>query len=337
MPRANLQIRLAAHPEGMPQKTDFRQGLQQVPTPQQGQVLMRTNYLSVDPYMRGLISRWGSYGERVDPGDLMPGHTVGTVVESHHPDYAQGDCAAGYWGWQQYSACDGQDLRPVDPGRAPISTAIGVLGMPGMTAYFGLLHVGRPHPGETVFVTGAAGAVGSAVGQIARIKGCRTAGCAGSPEKVDYLLNELGYDAAFNYKTQSRYRRAIRRVCPEGLDVYYDNVGGPITDAAWQCLNTGARIVVCGQISQYNSTSQEQGPRKLWHLIVKQARAEGFLVNQFEESFPSARHQMARWLDEGVLTHRETVTDGLENAPKAFIDLFTGQNIGKQIVRVSPE
>lgn len=337
MAEVNRQVRLASRPVGMPEESNFELVEAEMPEPETGQVLVRTRYLSVDPYMRGRIARSASYAEPVAVGDVMIGGAVGTVVESRCDEFEPGDVVLGHWGWQEYAACDCHNLREVDPSLAPISTALGVLGMPGMTAYFGLLEVGQPREEETVFVSGAAGAVGSTVGQIAKIQGCRVAGSAGSPEKIEWMVEELGYDDAFNYRESTNLRRAVRRVCPDGVDVYFDNVGGPLTDAVFRCLNTGARIAVCGQISQYNATEQPSGPRKLWQLIVNQARAEGFLVYQFEDRFPKALRQMAKWVQQGKLTYRETITDGIENAPAAFIGLFHGENIGKQLVRVAVE
>lgn len=337
MPDKNRQIVLAARPEGMPKETDFRLVETDRPRPLQGQFLAKTHYLSVDPYMRGRISEAKSYADPVQLGDVMVGGTVGRVVESHHPEFSEGDTVVGYWGWQEYAVSDGAGVTRFLPEIAPMSTALGVLGMPGMTAYFGLLDVGHPKPGEQVLVSAAAGAVGSLVGQIAKIKECYVAGSAGSDEKVDYLRNELGFDAAFNYKQSSDYAAQIERVCPRGIDVYFDNVGGVMTDTAFLHLNPRARVVVCGQIDQYNATRPPRGPRLLWHLIVKRARAEGFLVFDHAERFPEAQRQMAQWLQQGRIKYRENIADGLENAPKAFIGLFHGENIGKQLVRVAPE
>jgi NADPH-dependent curcumin reductase CurA len=330
------EIRLASRPKGEPEESDFELAETTVDEPEDGELRIQTNYLSVDPYMRGLIGRGTSYADQVEIGAVMPGDTVGTVMESNHADFDEGDVVTGYWGWREYVVSDGETLREFDTSVAPMSTALGVLGMPGMTAYFGLLEVGQPTAGETVFVSGAAGAVGSTVGQIARIKGCRVAGSAGSPEKIQWVTDQLGFDGAFNYKQTSerRYLSAIRELCPDGIDVYFDNVGGPITDAVFKLINTGARIAVCGQISQYNAVKTPQGPRKLWYLISKQARAEGFLVYNWEDRWPEARREMAHWMKDGKLKYRETITDGIENAPAAFIGLFHGDNIGKQLVCV---
>jgi NADPH-dependent curcumin reductase CurA len=334
-PVKNRQIVLAARPQGLPKETDFRRIESDLPAPGEGQFLVKTNYLSVDPYMRGRISEAKSYAEPVALGEVMVGGTVGTVVESRHPRYKPGDVVVGYWGWQEYAVSDGKEVYPFDVSLAPMSTALGVLGMPGMTAYFGLLDIGRPKPGQTVFVSGAAGAVGSLVGQIAKIQGCRVAGSAGSRSKIDHLTKELGFDAAFNYKEVSDYAAKLQEVCPTGIDVYFDNVGGPLTDAVFTHLNVHARVVVCGQIEQYNAEEPPQGPRLLWHLIVKRARAEGFLVFDFAARYAEAQRQIAAWLREGQLQYRETIVDGLENAPRAFIGLFHGENLGKPLVRVA--
>jgi NADPH-dependent curcumin reductase CurA len=265
----------------------------------------------------------------------MVGGVVGQVVESHHPRFAAGEIVEGYFGWQQYAVSDGVGARKVDPSLAPISTALGVLGMPGLTAYFGLLEIGKPQPGETVVVSGAAGAVGSLVGQIAKIQGCHVVGIAGTDEKARYVVEELGFDSAFNYKSARNYRAKLKTLCPQGIDVYFDNVGGAITDAVIPLLNVRARLVICGQISQYNLERPEMGPRWLWALIVKQARAEGFLVFQFADRFEEGIRQMAQWLKEGKLKYRENIIEGLENAPRAFIGMLKGENIGKQLVKVA--
>lgn len=333
----NRQILLAARPEGLPKESDFRLVEGEVPSPGEGRFLVKVNYLSVDPYMRGRIREGKSYAEPVQVGDVMVGGTVGTVVQSRHSDYQPGDIVVGYWGWQEHALSDGKDVHRFDTSLAPMSTALGVLGMPGMTAYFGLLEIGQPKSGQTVFVSAAAGAVGSVVGQIAKLKGCRVVGSAGSRQKVDYLTSELGFDAAFNYKEASDYVAKLQEVCPDGIDVYYDNVGGPLTDAVFQHINVGARIVVCGQIDQYNATEPPQGPRLLWHLIVKRARAEGFLVFDFAQRYGEAQGQIAAWLREGKIKYQESVVDGLENAPRAFIGLFGGENLGKQLVRVAEQ
>ncbi|QDT48064.1 Putative NADP-dependent oxidoreductase YfmJ [Symmachiella dynata] len=337
MSRINRQITLAARPVGRPQESDFALVETPIPELEEGQFLIHTTYLSVDPYMRGRMNDRKSYAEPVKLGDVMVGEAVGKVVESKHPKFDVGDIVAGSIGWQEYCVTDGKDIRKVRTGNQPVSAALGVLGMPGLTAYFGLLEIADPAAGETVVVSGAAGAVGSTVGQIAKIRGCRVVGIAGTDEKVAYLTDELGFDAAFNYKTTKDYVAKLAELCPEGIDVYFDNVGGPITDAVFPLLNKHARVSVCGQISQYNATKLEQGPRLLWKLIEKQARVEGFLVFQFIDKFRTAMVDLAHWVEEGQLKYRENIEEGLENAPKIFLGLFDGENIGKQLVRVSPE
>jgi len=276
-----------------------------------------------------------SYAAPVEVGGVMVGGTVSIVEVSEHPEFNKGDIVACYGGWQEYAAVPASGARKVDPGLAPISTALGVLGMPGLSAYFGLLEIGRPQEGETVFVSGAAGAVGSVAGQIAAIKGCRVAGSAGSDEKVRHLTEDLGFDAAFNYKTAARLRTALSDAAPKGIDVYFDNVGGEMTDAVMLCMNTGARISVCGQISLYNNKGIETGPRLLHQLIIKQARIEGFLVFQYAERYAQGLAQLAQWVAEGKIKYRETVTEGIENAPAAFLGMMRGENIGKQLVKVA--
>lgn len=337
MTEINRQIVLAARPEGLPRETDFRMIETPIPRPAEGQFLVRVNYLSVDPYMRGRISEIKSYAEPVEIGQLMIGGTAGTVIESRHPDFRPGDLAVGYWGWQEYALSYGQGVERFDPSLAPLSTSLGILGMPGLTAYFGLLDVGKPKQGETVFVSGAAGAVGSIVGQIAKIQGCRVVGSAGSPAKVQHLIEDLGFDAAFDYHECKNYHGRLEEFCPNGVDVFFDNVGGSLSDAVFTQINLRARIVVCGQIDQYNATRPPRGPRLLWYLIVKRARVEGFLIFDYADRYREAQTQIARWMAEGKLQYRETIVEGLENAPRAFIGLFHGENIGKQLVRVAPE
>src|SRR5580658_3158868 len=280
-PTVNRQFTLAARPVGMPKESDFRLVEAPIPALSNGQILLRTLFLSVDPYMRGRMTGVRTYADPVDIGQIMVGGTVGRVVESRNPKFRAGDVAVGYWGWQEYAISDGKGLKTLDANLAPVSTALGVLGMPGMTAYFGLLDVCEPKPGETVLVSGAAGAVGTLVGQIAKIKGCRTVGIAGGDDKVDYILKECGYDAAFNYKTTTDYAAKYRELCPNGIDVYFDNVGGAITDGVFTNLNVHARIAICGQISLYNATKMEMGPRFLGALIVARAKVQGLLVSDY--------------------------------------------------------
>ena len=338
MSTMNRQILLAARPVGFPKDSDFKLVESPVPTPGEGQCLIRSIYLSVDPYMRGRMNDVKSYAPPVAIGGVMGGGMVGRVVQSNNPAFKEGEILEGMFGWQDYAVSDGQGLRKIDPNLAPISTALGILGMPGLTAYFGLLEIGKPQSGETVVVSGAAGAVGSLVGQIAKIKGCRVIGIAGADDKIGYLTDELGFDAAFNYKTVSDYYGKLHELCPNGIDVYFDNVGGAITDAVFRLINTKARISICGQISQYNLERPEMGPRLILSmLLVRQSKAEGFLVSQFAGRFAEGLTQMAQWLKEGKLKYKEDIEYGIENTPAAFIAMLKGRNVGKQLVKVSGE
>lgn len=331
----NRQIILAARPAGYPKETDFNLAEKTMPIPGPGQMLIRVVYLSLDPYMRGMMNARESYAPALPVGNVMVGGTVGKVTQSNHPDFVKGDIVEGMLGWREYAVSDGQGLRKVDPKSAPISTALGILGMPGLTAYFGLLDIADPRPGDTVVISGAAGAVGSAVGQIAKIHGCRVVGTAGSDAKINYMVGELGFDAAFNYRSIENYYEALREICPNGINVYFNNVGGAISDAVFRLLKSRARIAICGQISQYNLDHAETEPRLLAQLLIKQARAEGFIVSQFADRFPAALKQLTQWLQEGKLKYREDIVDGIENAPRAFIGMLHGRNMGKQLVKLS--
>jgi len=305
-----------------------------MPSAAEGQILVKTVFLSVDPYMRGRITGIRSYADPVNIGDVMVGGTVGQVIESHQPGFAAGDFVVGAWGWQEYAAVNLATVRKLDPSQAPVSTALGVLGMPGMTAYFGFLEICRPKPGETVVVSGAAGAVGSLVGQIAKIKGCRVVGIAGADDKNAWLVNELGFDAAFNYKTTSDYSAKLKELCPQGIDCYFDNVGGAITDSIFPLMNVFGRVSVCGQISMYNLAKPEPGLRLLPLVLVKQLDVEGFIVTRWHARWPEGIRQMAAWLGEGKLHNREQIVEGFENAAKAFIGMLQGENTGKMLVKV---
>jgi NADPH-dependent curcumin reductase CurA len=332
----NKQITLAARPAGLPGESDFNLVETPVPLPGENEFMVRVIYLSVDPYMRGRMRDVKSYAEPVKIGEVMVGGAVGKIVHSNNPNFHAGEIVEGQFGWQQYAKSDGKGVRKIDPTLAPISTAVGVLGMPGLTAYFGLLDICNPQAGETLVVSGAAGAVGSFVGQIGKIKGCRVVGIAGTDDKIDYLVNELGFDAAFNYKTTDNYVAKLKELCPNGVDCYFDNVGGAISDAVFMVMNTRARASICGQISQYNLEKPEMGPRILLTLLlVKQARAEGFLVFQFAARYAEGLQQMAQWIKEDKLKYTETIEEGIENAPKAFISMLQGKNTGKQLVKIS--
>jgi NADPH-dependent curcumin reductase CurA len=284
--------------------------------------------------MRGRISGARSYTKPVEIGEVMTGGAAGRVLASRHPKFKEGDLVEGMLGWQTHPVSDGKGVRKLDPS-VPISTALGVLGMPGLTAYFGLLDICEPKPGETLVVSGAAGAVGSYVGQIAKIKGARVVGIAGTDDKVAHIVNEFGFDAAYNYKTVDNHFSKLKELCPNGVDCYFDNVGGVITDAVLMQLNLHARVTICGQISQYNNAKPELGPRLLGLLIVSRSKIQGMLVSDYMARFPEALTQLTAWVKDGSLKYDETIIDGFENTPKAFIGLLQGQNTGKMLVRVS--
>src|ERR1700733_11962224 len=327
------QFRLAARPTGLPKESDFKLEQAALSAPQPGEALIKTVYLSVDPYMRGRITGVRTYADPVNVGDIMVGAAVGQVIESQEPSLQPGDFVAGYWGWRDYVVTAARFLQKLNPQAAPVSTALGVLGMPGMTAYFGFLEICQPKAGETVVVSGAAGAVGSLVGQIAKIHGCRTIGIAGDDGKIRYIVEELGFDAAFNYKTATDYVAQLKELCPKGIDCYFDNVGGAISDAVFTLLNPFARVSVCGQISQYNLPKPEAGPRLLGQILVRQLKVEGFIVTRFQERWPQGMAQMARWIQEDKLRYREDIVPGFENTPRAFIDMLQGKNTGKMLVK----
>ncbi len=330
----NRRVVLAARPVGVPKLSDFRLEEAPVAGPEDGECLVQVCYLSVDPYMRGRISGRKSYAASVEIGQVIVGNVVGRVVESRSDAISEGDYVTGNLGWQEYATASVADLRRVNRAAAPLSAYIGVLGMPGLTAYHGLLRVAGVNAGETVCVSGAAGAVGSAVGQIARLKGCRAVGIAGGPQKCEWITGDLGFDAAIDYKSED-VGQTLGAACPDGIDVYFDNVGGPVTDAVFPHLNVRSRVAVCGQISQYNAVDPPVGPRLLWHFIVKRIRAEGFLVFDFQAHHSEALAEMAAWIQAGQLKYTETVAEGIENAAAAFIGMLGGANIGKQVVKLS--
>jgi len=329
----NRQIRLKSRPTGSPTTDNFELAETPLEPAKDGEVVRRTIYLSLDPYMRGRMSDAASYAANVALGAVMCGHTVSQVVESHHPDFRAGDIVTGYDGWQEYGISRGKDLRKLDPSGPPISTALGILGMPGMTAYVGLLDIGQPKPGETVVVSAASGAVGAVVGQLAKIKGCRAVGIAGSAEKCRYVVDELGFDACLNYKTGDLVP-GLRAACPNLIDVYFENVGGAIFAAVLKVLNRGARIPLCGMISEYNATSNPGGPN-LRSLLVHRAMIRGFIVSDHADRAPAFLQECAPLVMSGRLKFREDIVDGLENAPTAFMGLLEGRNFGKLLVRVS--
>src|SRR5438309_9440726 len=331
----NRQIRLKSRPSGIPTAANFEAADAPIPSPAEGGVLRKTLYLSLDPYMRGRMSDAPSYAAPVNVGDVMCGHTVSEVVESRDPAFHPGDIVAAYDGWQQYASGPGKDLRKLDPSAAPISTAIGVLGMPGLTAYVGLYDIGQPKAGETVVVSAAAGAVGSVVGQLAKIRGCRAVGVAGSEAKCELVVKELGFDACVNYRTEPLLS-ALQKACPKGIDVYFDNVGGDVLAAVLRLINRFARIPLCGLISQYNATELPPGPN-LSPILVNRALIRGFIISDHGDRFADFHRDCAQWLREGRIRYREDVVVGLENAPEAFIGLLRGRNVGKLVVKVGDD
>lgn len=334
------RIVLASRPAGEPTAANFRLEETPVPSPGEGEVLLRTIWLSLDPYMRGRMSDAASYATPVPVGGVMEGEGVSEVIASNNPKFAKGDIVAIRSGWQTHALSDGKGLRKVDPAAAPISTALGVLGMPGMTAYTGLLEIGRPKAGETVVVAAASGAVGSAVGQIARIKGARAVGIAGGADKCAYVKNELGFDDCLDHRDPDLAAK-LKAACPNGIDVYFENVGGKVFEAVFPRLNPFARIPVCGLIAEYNATADAPPPKwanaLMRSILVKRLNFRGFIVTDFAAMQADFQRDMSQWVREGKVKYREFVTEGLENAPAAFIGLLKGANFGKQLVRVGPD
>ena len=334
----NRRIVLAARPQGKPRPEDFRLEEAPVPEPGAGEMLCRTIYLSLDPYMRGRMSEAPSYARPVGLGEVMTGGTVGQVVRSDLDGFAPGDLVVGAGGWQDYALFRQGEARKVDPGQAPVSTALGVLGMPGQTAYVGLREIGKPEPGETLVVAATSGPVGSAVGQIARIRGCRVVGVAGSQAKCDFVAGELGFDACLDHHAAD-FAERLRAACPNGIDVYWENVGGRVFETVLPLLNDFARVPVCGLIAWYNATELPPGPDRtpllLRRALVRRLTIRGFIVSDFAPG--DFLTDMGQWLRDGRLRYREDVREGLENAPAAFIGLLGGENFGKLLVRVAPD
>jgi NADPH-dependent curcumin reductase len=331
----NRQIVLRSRPEGNPTPDNFEIVHVAVPPLTDGSVLRRTIYLSLDPYMRGRMSDAESYAASVAIRQVMVGHTVSQVIESKNPAFARGDFVLGYDGWQEFGVSSGRELRKLDPSAVPISTALGTLGMPGLTAYVGLLDIGQPKPGETVVVSAASGAVGSVVGQLAKIKGCRAVGVAGSPAKCDYVVRELGFDACVNYQADS-FREDLAAACPSGIDIYFENVGGAVFAAVLRLLNVNARIPLCGLIADYNAAKLPSSPN-LRPLLVKRALIKGFIITDHGDRTAAFLKDCVAWFREGRLKYREDIVDGLEQAPTALLKLFEGRNFGKLIVRVADD
>ena len=333
----NRQVRLRSRPTGIPQAQDFEIGEEAVPEIAANEVLVRNMYLSVDPAMRGWIVDTVGYSDPVAIGSVMRSFATGRVEASRHADFKQGDFVTGMFGWQDYAAVDGAKIdRIIGERDVPLSTSLGVLGLNGVTAYFGLLEVGQPVRGDTVVVSTAAGSVGSCVGQIAKTLGCRAVGIAGGMEKARLCRDEFGFDAAIDYKS-GNLEAALASACRDGVDVYFDNTAGRISDAVLKRLNIGARIIICGTASISNWNPIPQGPRVERHLLVKRARMQGFVVFDFAERYAEARDKLAQWVKDGTIRYREDILDGIENAPGAIAGLYRGDNVGKRLIRIAAE
>ncbi|MGV8815880.1 MAG: NADP-dependent oxidoreductase [Gelidibacter sp.] len=335
----NMEIVLAEHPKGVPTENTFKSSAIDMPILKDGEVLLKSLYVSVDPGMRGFMDKGedDAAGVKFKIGKPITSRTVAQVIESKSGNFKKGTIVHGRLAWQKYQTSSTDALEKVDPSLAPISTAVGLLGIPGLAAYFGIINVGLLKKGETVVVSGAAGAVGSIAVQIAKIKGCKVIGIAGSEAKIAYLENELGIDQGINYQKTEDMESAIKATCPEGVDVFFDNVGGELFDAVLANINRKARLVICGQISEYNSDHPPTGPRPAHQLIKKSARIEGFVAFDFMDEFDFAKKQLAEWYNTGQLKYKENLLEGFEKIPSAFIGLFSGENIGKQMVKVADE
>jgi len=335
MATVNRRITVASRPVGLPKVSDFDLVYSPLPSLAAGEVLLRSVYLSLDPCTRARMREAQPSGRAVAIGETIPGRAAAFVLESSDPDFRPGDAVEGMLGWQEYAVAQGSELRKVDPSLAPISTALGVLGIPGLVAYFGLLDVCDPQPGETVVVSGAEGAVGMVVGQIARIKGCRVVGVAGSDAAIPWLLDGLGFDGAFSYRTAAECHAKLTELCPAGVDVYFDTVGGAVTDAVMRLINVGARTAFCGEISQRNLEGSETGQPGQGQPVVRQATAQRVRVRDYAGRFPEALEQLVMWLRQGRMKYWEDVAQGLEAAPRAFIGMLQGENQGQQLVQLS--
>ncbi|QHJ72127.1 NADP-dependent oxidoreductase [Planococcus halotolerans] len=333
-PKTYKEIHLANRPEGTPSNDDFAFIEKEIGSPGEGEVLLKTLYLSVDPYMRGRMRDVKSYVAPYKLNEAISGGILAEVVESNSELLQKGDIVNGTLKWAEYNIAKAEKAQKVDPTIAPITTRLGILGLTGLTAYFGLLDIGKPLAGETVVVSGAAGAVGSVVGQIAKLKGARAVGIAGSQEKIDYLINELGFDAAVNYKSDS-FKEDLKQALPDGVDVYFDNVGGEVSDAVIWELNNKARVVLCGTISSYNTPGADIGPRIQWKFITTSSMMKGFTLGDYASEFRTGATDLGKWLQEGKLKYEETIVEGFENTPQAFFGLFEGSNLGKQLVKVA--
>ena len=325
---------LHKRPSGYPKSEDFRLVESELPELLEGEILIESKFLSLDPYMRGRMNDTKSYAPSLKLGDVITGEAVGKVIKSRNRKIKEGYFVNAHIGWQEYGKTDGNSVRIIDPNLAPISTALGILGMPGLTAYFGLLNICKPLPGDTVVVSAASGAVGAVVGQIAKIMGCRVIGIAGSEQKIDYCSSELNFDFVINYKKENVINK-ILEYAPEGVDVYFDNVGGEISDAVISNIAIGGRIAICGQISLYNLEEASMGPRMGGTLLINQASMQGFLVFQFKSQYQDGLIRLSDWVRKGSLKYKEDIIDGIENVPKAFIGMMNGQNFGKLLIRLN--
>jgi NADPH-dependent curcumin reductase CurA len=335
MPTLSREIRLAARPRGAPTPADFELAEVEVPDPGNGELVIRNTYLSVDPYMRGRMNDVKSYVPPFALGEPMTGGALGQVIASRNERFPEGSWVVHDLGWREVALSEGRGARIVDPDGAPLSTTLGVLGMPGLTAYVGVVDIGEVRDGDTVFVSGAAGAVGSIAAQLAKLRGARVVGSAGSPEKVAWL-RELGVDGVFDYRATST-REALREHAPDGIDVYFDNVGGETLEAAIGAMRLHGRIVACGSISRYNATEALPGPRNMFLVVTKRLRMQGYIVFDHYDRFPPFLAEVAPAVADGSIRYRETIVDGIERAPEAFIGLLEGANVGKMLVRVGPE
>ena len=339
MANKNHEVHLKRRPVGMPVEDDFEVVATGIPDPGDGEFVVRNIWMTVDPYMRGRMTERKSYVPPFQVGEVLDGGSVGQVVKSRNPTFGEGDYVCGFasGGWREYNRTAGMMFNKVDPSLAPLQCYLGVLGMPGLTAYTSLLRIGEPKEGETIFVSAAAGAVGSVVSQIAKIKGCKVVGSAGSDEKCRWVTGEAGADDCVNYRSAPSLLDAVSRACPSGIDIYYENVGGEHLEVALELMNSRGRLVMCGMISMYNATEAPPGPRNLVNVIGRSLKMQGFIVSDFIDMVPQFYSEMGPWIAAGKIRWQETVLDGIAAAPKAFLGLFRGDNSGKMLVRLGPD
>lgn len=336
MARKNLQVVFKHRPSGWVEERHFEIIKSEIPVPKEGEVLIKNIYMSVDPYMRGRMREGKSYATGFDLGKVMQAGIVGKVIESRNSKLPEGTLVNGILNWEQYSISNGRNLLKLNPGSEPLSYFLGVLGMPGMTAWIGLLKIGTPKPRETVFISAASGAVGQVAGQIAKIKGCRVVGSVGTNEKLNFIINDIGFDSGFNYKSGKVFDDSLKETCPEGIDIYFENVGGKMLDSVLSNLNPFSRIIACGMISQYNLEKPES-VKNLMGIVGNRVLMQGFIVSDHFDELPQFQIEMSQWIKEGKIIYRESVTEGLENAPRAFIGMLKGENFGKAVVHIADE